>query len=691
MNTSIDTTREPLKNPDKATGSKPALAARRDSSVSNKHGAALRQFLSGALLLVAFALGSTAWANDQKTWTVNFNDTDIQEVIRFVADATGRTIIIDPKVRGQIKVISRDPVNSTELYELFLSILDIHGYTAIESGRVTRIVPNRDARSLSIPTSGLEATPPPIDDTYVTQVIRLENISAAKVLPTLRPLVPQHGHLAAYDPANALIITDTRANIVRIVELAKQLDRTTQAETELVQLRYARAGDVVNLMNQLERSEARDAGQKVVLVADERINGILIHGEEMQRRRVKALIDRIDLPQASDSNVRVVYLKYAKAESVAQILSGVIQNLARMMPREGAAANGEPSVQADPDTNALLITADSDTMQSLLSVIDSLDIRRAQVLVEAIIVEISDRDARELGINWMYRDADYGFGSSNAGNANLGALALHASRGTDGLRDLVGGLAQTSGQVFGFGGRLNDRTDLFGILRLLQQSSATNILSTPTLLTTDNHTASISVGQNVPFQTGSFPTPGSTAQPSNIFRTVERRDVGILLEVTPHVNEGNSVILDISQEVSSVDASTPDGITTNQRRIETQVLAADGEVVVLGGLIQDDVQTSDTQVPLLGNLPVLGHLFRSQTSTTVKTNLMVFIRASVIRDDQMLTGATAEKYSAIRDDQLERQRHAGILVNSRNLPVIPEWNYQPLPEDPQDDGDAQSD
>lgn len=637
----------------------------------------LNPLKSALLLALCLSFSAGVFAQEQ-SWTVNFKDTDIQEVIKFMADATGRTIIIDPKVRGPVKVISTKPLNSEELYSLFLSVLDVHGYTAVDSGGVVRIVPNRDARSLPVPSESETST---IDDTYVTQVIQLKNISAAKVLPTLRPLVPQHGHIAAYDASNALIITDTRANIVRLNEIIAKIDQAAVIGTDLIQLRYAQATDVVSIITTLEKPDPNrgTTSAPIVVVADKRINGVIISGDDLQRQRIKLLIDRMDRPQAKNSNMRVVYLKYARAEEVSKVLTGMVQNLTQNKPAtEGAASTTSTGIQFDVDTNAVLLTADSDTMESLLTVIESLDIRRAQVLVEAIIVEIEENSGKELGIEWMYRDSDYGFGGSARGSSGggiIGGLAGAALDESDaGLASLASGIGGITGQVFGIG-RLGERTDFLGILKMLQSNSKTNILSTPNLLTTDNHEASISVGQEVPFETGSYTsTGGGASNPSSPFTTVERRDVGVQLTVTPHVNDGDSVVLDIAQEVSSLsNVDSVDGVVTNKRTIETQVLAENGQVVVLGGLIKDDVQSSEQRVPILGSIPVLGHLFRSQSSRVVKTNLLVFIRATVVEDAQMMVGATAEKYSAIRDIQIEQRRKSGLLLNSREIPVLPEW------------------
>lgn len=611
----------------------------------------------------------------QQTWTPNFKDSDIQELIKFMAEATGKTIIIDPKVRGPIKLINTRALDAKELYTLFLSVLDVHGFTAIESGNVVRIVASRDARSMPVPNQG---TVSEIDDTYITQVIQLKNVSAAKVLPTLRPLIPQSGHIGAYDSSNALIITDTRANIVRLNDIIARIDQTSVVATDVVELRYAQAAEVVNIVNQLEKPDPNQGttSTPVLLVPDKRINAVIIHGDDLQRQRIRGLIEDLDRPQTKNSNFRVVYLKYAKAENVAKVLTGMVQNLSQQKAAEGAPpAQANANVQSDETTNSVLITADSDTMESLLAVVESLDIRRAQVLVEAIIVEISGDVNREIGVQWMYRNGDSGFGSSTRGDGSMGGIAGAAVDLTDtGLATLVNGLGSIPGQVFGVG-RVGGSTDFFGLLRLLQSNSNTNILSTPNLLTTDNNKALIKVGQEVPIQTGSYTSVGSGGStPTNPFSTYDRKDVGINLEVTPHVNEGDTIVLDIRQEVSSLaNAASVEGVVTNKREIETQILVADGQTAVLGGLIKDDVQTTDVRVPILGSLPIIGNAFKSQTSKAVKTNLLVFIRATVVRDDRVLTGATAEKYRTIRDQQVQLRRDRGILVNHSSVPVVPEW------------------
>jgi len=658
------------------------------------HGRNNNNIISGLLLATLMGVSGAVFAQveaqpvdaqGETRWAVNFNDTDIQEVIKSIAGLTGKTFIIDPKVRGPIKVINTKPLNAKELYELFLASLDVHGFTAVESGNIVRIVMNRDARNLAIPTENNVTNK---DDLYITQVIPLKNTSAAKILAALRPLVPQYGHLTTYEPSNALIITDTRANVARMNELEVQMDKIGVTHTDVIPLRYANSADVVAMLTQLEKPDPNRGmtTSPPVIVADKRTNSVVISGDDLTRQRLKLLVDDLDRPQSKNSKERAEYLQYAKAEDVAKVLSGMMQSLGQGKQAEGAPPNATPpAVQADEATNSVLITADVDTMDTMLSIIESLDIRRAQVLVEAIIVELSSGDDKALGIEWMYRSDDAGFGAStNAGNvAKVGAAALDIEENgsnADSLVQLAAGVAGIPGQIFGVG-KLGGNTDFVAVLKMLQTDDSSNILSTPNLLTTDNTEASILVGEQVPFKTGSYSgttggTTGTNTGFSSPFTTINREDVGIKLQVTPHINEGDSVVLDIEQEISSVVRNTEDGPVTSKREVKTQILSADGQTVVLGGLIKDDVLTSNSRVPVLGSIPVLGHLFRSQSSKPVPPPLLIFIRPTIIRDDRVLTGATAEKYRAIRERQIDFVRDKGLLLNKRDVPVLPEWDAE---------------
>lgn len=652
------------------------------------------KFVKSVLFLAMISLTGNLVAAEPKplvqeqTWTVSFKDVDIAEVVKFVQEVTGKPIIVDPKVRGPIRVITTKPLNKKELYDLFLAALDVHGFTAFESGGVVRVIVNREARNLPIPNEQVISSK---NDGYVTQIIQLNNISAAKVLAAIRPLVPQYAHLSAYEPSNALIIGDTRANIARINELILQMDKAAILATDVVQLRYAQASDVVAMITQLEKPDPNRGvtTSPPIVVADKRINAVVISGDEMSRQRIKGIVDSLDRPQTRNSNVRVFYLKYAKAADVAKVLTGMSQSQ-NQGAKPGEGGSSQTNVQADEATNSLLVTADSDNMQSMIAVIEQLDIRRAQVLVEAIIVEINSGANKDMGVQWMYADTKSGFGTSNDGTANLatlgsGALKIKSSDATvydTGVAELAKGLASVNGQAFGTA-FLGERTSFVGLLKMLQSDSGTNILSTPNLLTTDNTKAKISVGQKVPFKQGSYAQTGtgtSTGSIGSPYTTYNREEVGIKLEVTPHINDSGRIFLDIDQEVSSLsNVASVDGAITNQRNIKTQILTADGQTVVLGGLIRDDVSADATRVPLLGSIPLVGNLFRTKSTKKAKTNLLVFIRATVIRDDETLVGATAEKYGAIRATQLEARRKQGQLIDSAAVPLLPELHDKPLP------------
>lgn len=632
-------------------------------------------------LVLALAFGSVPLS--AQDYTVNLNDTDIQELIKFVAEATGTTIVVDPAVKGKVKVISSKPVSAGELYQLFLSILDVHGYAAVRSGEVVRVIQNKDARSA--PVSVSDGQSGLTSEEYVTQVLRLDNISAAKLIPVLRPLVPQQAHMAAYAPSNAIIISDISSNIDKIRDIIERMDKSAVQQTDVVKLRYAVAEDVVKMLDQLNKSEAKAAGgeQETLLVADTRTNSVLVSGDELERARMRTLIDHLDTPLEQSGNVKVIYLEYANALDIAEVLTRVMKNISELEPAEGLKAGGSgntSTIEADEGTNALIITADADEMAALEAVIQRLDIRRAQVLVEAIIVEMEVIDGQDLGLQWLFADSSGFYGSNinadDARAARIGAAVLpeDSDDGEVNIGALAGALASTPGLSLGWG-QISDGLSMTVILNALKETANANILSTPSILTLDNQEAYITVGQNVPFVTGSFTSTADSA--TNPFQTIERENVGITLTVTPHINEGDAVVLDISQEVSSLSnlsvGDVASDIITNERKIETKVLAIDGQIVVLGGLIKDDVQDAQQKVPLLGDIPYLGRLFRSDAEKVTKQNLMIFMRTTIIRDNAALAGASAEKYRYIRDQQALRKEQGLTYLDDANLPVMDEW------------------
>ncbi len=642
-----------------------------------------RKALLTALVVLTLGAGG-ARAQD---FTVNLKETDIQELIKFVAEATDTTIVVDPSVKGKVKVVSNKPVSKQELYELFLSILDVHGYTAVRSGGVIRVIQNKDARSA--PVQVRDGRSGDASDEYVTEVIRLDNISAAKLIPVLRPLVPQQAHMAAYAPSNAIIISDLSSNIDRIRDIIQRMDNSAVQQTDIIKLRYGVAENVVTMLDQLTKSEARQSGgeTEVLLVADTRTNSVLVSGDELERARIRRLVEYLDTPLEQSGNVKVVYLEYAQASEIADVLTRVMQNINRLDTSDGAKkprTDNSATIEADEGTNSLIITADTDEMAAIEAVIRRLDIRRAQVLVEAIIVEMEVTNGEDLGIQWLFADDSGAFGSNiNAADARARNIAdaLLPEDGSDGdisLGGLAGALARTGGTTMGWG-QISDSLTMAVILTALKEQNNANILSTPSLLTLDNQEAYITVGQNVPFVTGSFTNTGAGGDGAqNPFQTIQRENVGITLTVTPHINEGDSVVLDIEQEVSSLSGLTAvaSDLITNERKIQTKVLAQDGRVVVLGGLIKDDVQDGTQSVPLLGDIPVLGRLFRTDGVKVVKTNLLIFIRPTILRDNEGLAGATADKYRYIRDKQVQLREQGLEFFDSENVPVLPEWEEQ---------------
>lgn len=632
-----------------------------------------------ALLLLLAAPG--LHAADEPAWTVNFNETEIAELIRFVAEATGRTMIVDPGVTGRVQVMSSNAVSTEELYAMFLSILDVHGFVAVESGNVVRVLPVQAATMQPVPLS-LDGNPGE-GSNLVTRVIQLENVAAVQVVPILRPLAAQEGQMTAFAASNSIIVTDTAANVSRISEIAAYLDASTVPATEVVPLENASAQEVADLLAELRGEAEVPQETPLQVVADARTNSLLLSGNQAQIQRLLPLIERLDSPLTRNGNVNVVYLQYARAEALAPVLTGILRST---LAASGAAEEQQPqeaSIQADPDTNALIITADPDVMQELRNVIARLDIRRAQVLVEAVIVELSGERGEELGVQWLFLNDNGAYGSSSTGSDTSAAIVGAALGAADSEVDLRGPLAEalagTPGQVLGVG-RLDDELSFNVLISALQAEDSANILSTPSLLTLDNEEAVITVGRNVPFVTGSFTSTGNnSSNPDNPFQTVERQNVGVTLRVTPHINEGDSLVLELSQEVSSLlgagSVLLNGNPITNERLIETTVLADNGQTVVLGGLIEDSVNESRQRVPLLGDIPGIGRLFRSDSSTQSKTHLLIFLRASIMREARVLEEATAEKYRFIRDQQLQ-QSGAGGVAPVEGYPLLPEWELQ---------------
>ena len=586
--------------------------------------------------------------------TLNLKDADIRALISTVSKFTGKNFIIDPRVKAKVTVISANTLTPEAVYEVFLSVLQVHGYAAVTTGSVIKIVPEVNAKQGPLPLSSKNNNY--ANDELITKIIRLDHVPASQLVPILRPLVPQQGHLAAYNPTNTLIITDHAGNIKRLVKIIAGVDRPDSDELEIIPLKHASASELVRILNSLNAGGgAKDASKKIKLAADDRTNSILVTGDRASRLRIRATITYLDTPLEDGSgNTHVIYLKYAKAENLVKILTGLKDQSAKSGAVKGKAAPSKVTsgsvisqnaiIQADEETNALIITADPNTIKNLKAVIRQLDIRRAQVLVEAIIAEITTSNNKELGVGIAVDGTNRDSGSLPAGVSNfagVGELLLSVASGT-------APTALPAGLSFGLGNETSSGVRYGALLRALQTDTNTNILSTPNIVTLDNEEAELIVGQNLPFVTGSFTGTGST-NPQNPFQTIERQDVGLTLKVTPQINEGDTVKLVLEQEVSSVIPGTVEqGIATRKRSIKTTVLVDDGGILILGGLIAEEVSDTESKVPLLGDIPIIGFLFRTQNTTKTKQNLMVFLRPSILRDSKDAAFVTNEKYNHLR-------------------------------------------
>ena len=626
----------------------------------------VRQLSAALLVLVLLAPLARA---QEPTITPNYREADIRQIVEAVGEVTGRNFILDPRVNAKVTMLSSTPMSPEAFYAAFLSILEVHGYIATTSGNVIKIVPDAGARQYS----GLLSTDGAASDDIVTQVVTVQNVGAAQLVPILRPLIPQYGHLAAHPGSNMLIVSDRAANVDRMLRIIRRIDQSNDEDIEVVRLEHASAAEVVRVLTALAQTPRADGVPVTTsLVADSRTNSVLIGGERSERLRLRALIAHLDTPLEDGGDTQVRYLRYADAEELSTKLQ---QHFSQQATAEGGAQSpnsaAQVSVWADTQTNALVVNAPPKLMRSLMSIVDKLDIRRAQVLVEAIIVEVIADKTSELGVTWAVDGSDSNslVGVTNFPSGGPGVVQLAAAAGS-------GGEGIDPGSLIGDGitvgiGRITDTgTSFAAILNALQGDADTNIISTPTIVTTDNEEASLNVGQEVPFVTGSFSNTGGTAGAVNPFQTIQREQVGVKLVITPQINEGDSLLLKISQEISSIASSAAGAVDliTNERIIETTVIVEDGEILVLGGLLEDTLRESDQRVPFLGSIPVVGNLFRNRKSDVVKTNLMVFIRTKILRDAAQTSFETDAKYNLIRNSQIGGQIS---LMPGQDRPVLP--------------------
>ncbi|ELB2198958.1 type II secretion system secretin GspD [Vibrio parahaemolyticus] len=642
--------------------------------------------LAGSLLCVPGAMATE--------FSASFKGTDIQEFINIVGRNLEKTIIVDPSVRGKIDVRSYDVLNEEQYYSFFLNVLEVYGYAVVEMDNgVLKVIKAKDSKTSAIPVMGDGSAK---GDSVITRVVAVRNVSVRELSPLLRQLIDNAGagNVVHYDPANIILITGRAAVVNRLAEIIKRVDQAGDKEIELVELRNASAAEMVRIVEALNKTTNQKSTPEFLepkIVADERTNSILISGDPKVRARLKRLIRQLDVEMATKGNNRVVYLKYAKAEDLVDVLKGVSDNLQaeKQAGQKGAssAQRGDVVIAAHEATNSLVLTAPPDIMMALQDVISQLDIRRAQVLIEALIVEMSEGDGINLGVQWgsletgaviQYGNAGAPIGQVMVGleeakdtvekkpirDSDTGAIKYYEETTTKGdYSTLASALKNVNGAAMSI--VMGDWTAL---VSAVASDSNSNILSSPSITVMDNGEASFIVGEEVPVITGS--TAGSNND--NPFQTVDRKEVGIKLKVVPQINEGDSVQLNIEQEVSNVlGANGAVDVRFAKRQLNTSVMIQDGQMLVLGGLVDERALESESKVPLLGDIPVLGHLFKSTSTQTQKRNLMVFIKPTIIRDGMTADGITQRKYNFIRAEQLYKADQGLKLMSDDKIPVMP--------------------
>ncbi|MDJ0956065.1 MAG: type II secretion system secretin GspD [Arenicellales bacterium] len=612
--------------------------------------------------------------NDVDQITLNFQDVDIRALINTVAEVTGRNFIVDPRVKGKVTLVSGGPLSADEIYSVFLSVLEVHNFAAVPTGGIIKVVPSNIVKQRPTPTEYDEFVAD--GDQQITQVLRLKHASVQELLPILRPLLPPTSHFAAHAPTNTLVFTDTASNINRLLEIIERIDvPDRRASVHVVYLKNAQASVLAGVLSQLATSLQRtgDPNTQQVNISvqgDDAINALIINAPDNEFRLLQAVINQLDIERPIEGDVHVIYLKHAKAADMVSILNNLTR--ARSAGVDTAApADVDQTVQADETNNALVIHAPNDLFRTIERVVDQLDVRREQVYVETIIAEVSTNRAADLGIEWQFTDANTPTGQTSGStefSEQMGGLTLGYINNL--IIDITGNIVP----------------DLAVVLRALRSDTDTNILSTPNLVTLENEPAEIVVAREVPFITGQFTTDVSTSttvgvgedvavNTVNPFQTIERKDVGITLRITPQINAGNTVRLEIEHEISNVSdisIQAASDIITDKRSIQTTVEVDDGQIIVLGGLIRDDVVGTVEWVPILGKIPLVGALFRRKSKTAVKTNLMIFLQPRIVRTTADLVGPTREKHEFIRQEQLESQQGTKGMIKGGEPPVLPQ-------------------
>ncbi|HUS24809.1 MAG TPA: type II secretion system secretin GspD [Candidatus Binatia bacterium] len=652
----------------------------------------MKHFLTG-LVLLALALPAGA------ATTLNLKDADINTLIATVSEVTGKNFIVDDRVKGKVTVISSRPMSAEGVYETFLAVLAVKGFAAVPVGEVIKIIQVNDARSDGgariANGSGLA------EDEIVTYVFDIQNVSASQLAVILRPLMSQWGHLAAYGPSNMLIVADRASNVVKLQKLIAQIDQAGDRDIELIKLQNASAGEMVRILTTLTQQDKNTdpTVKPAVLLADERTNSIMVGGDKAERQKILGIIQQLDVPLAEDGATQVVYLRYASAENLAPILEGYAQQADQANPRPGGAggaaapasasggggggsivgAEGRSRIIADKDTNALVITASPKTMRAVKTVIAQLDIKRAQVLVEAVIAEVSASKSAQLGVDWAVFNRNSIAAAGILDPSTLTIVKGIAAGSTAGLATAASAIGTGLTMVGGADNRPGG-TSVAAIIKALQGDGESNLLSTPSVVATDNEESQISVGKEVPFLTGSYSntTSGTTTGFVNPFQTIQRKDVGLTLGLTPQISgEGDSIKLKIKLEVSSLDSASasPVDLITNKRTLTTVVTVENGQILVLGGLIDKKATDAESGIPFLSSIPLLGQLFQFRKRTNDKSNLMVFIRPAILRRDAEVDYYTRRKYDSVRQSQIDQlQRAKPTLLPTFGSSVLPQYD-----------------
>lgn len=646
----------------------------------------MKAIITRLALCALLILATPAWA---ERFELDMQSVDISEFIDTVAKLTGKTIVVDSRVKGKITIQSQRKLDADELYQLFLLQLGVEGYSVVEAGDgILKVIPNQAAKIEGIEVQG-NNKPLGRSESIVTRIAQVKNADADELVKSLRPLVDNKvGVITSYSESNIILITDRESNVRRLMAIVDSVNSVDSQLMETVVLQNSSAEEVERVVNKILSQQTRKRGSaKPVVAADARTNTLILFGDDESRSYLRRLVQDLDSEVSNQSNIRVEYLKYAKAAELAPVLKSISETIVKEDEAAGRTAGAGKSsainIEAHEQTNSIVLSGSPHIIADLRKVIHDLDIRRAQVLVEAIIIDVSANKAKELGVQWLFK-------GENDGNVPVGGInfdgGANGTNSTPGVVNLLGGeeaaataLSGLRGAAFGLGKVVEDGFSFATLVTALASDSQSNILSTPSLLTLDNEEASILVGQEVPVLTGSTASSTNT----NPFQTIERQEVGTKLLLTPQINDGDAVQLAIEQEVSSLSPSTSAAdVITNKRTIKTTVLVNDGATIVLGGLIDDQVNEGSAKVPLLGDIPILGRLFRADSTETVKRNLMVFIRPTIIRDGQTLAELSGRKYNYIRAEQLAKAEAGINLFPFTEMAVLPPWTgMDPSPAD----------